>query len=830
MKRITFFLSLLLMIFAGVGSAWAQSFRVSDAPTNGQWGEHTYWYYIQNQDGNAWISTSYVDSDGYLMLNNTTQTLSEEGMWCLVGSETDGYKFYNKAAGTGKVLGFINKTGTSGDNTTYGASRASMVAYDGTQTSSTADNEVGFLFTRHTSSYNSSYDAFSLTGYSENNYKRYMNKRGSYLSYWQHNNVNQGTHKGSSFKFAAINVFEESLYHAEKLKETIDKTQLDNPFYWTSSSYNNLVNAIDQYSSYNETTIGDNKEAAIQALTNAMNLNVAELQDGDKVLLKNYAYTDRYIGCDGTKLTQNRTKASYPNIFTFKKQSDGKWKIYNEYYDMYVGTVPTTANTGIQMISGEDNATAFSVESAILGTANIADKTVNNTFWGQAGCNALHMGDESYGIVIWVPSATAKPSQFYFEKNDIKQTLKDIDEAIIKQANAENYIGYKVPNADVINATSTLKEATEDSHLSAYKALKATIAANTNSIAKPEIGKYYTIESAAYNGKYLAENYSTQVENCNKIISTSYNSNIVPALWQFEQATEDGKTDLYYIKNPNSAQYMSKITWKFKPMRMVEKSDSNVGLFDIFNTEHVSMPLSVTLVYYTDDKKSDRGTACINRNSSDGEDEIESWNATDTKNNNFRIKAVTSIPVSISAAGYATLNLPMAVSIPTGVKAYTGLKEGNVLKLTEISNGIIPAKTPVVLEGEEGKYNFEIAYGDATEKPENGLSGTLVPAIIADDASAYVLGNGSKGVAFYKVTSTTDRTIGANKAYAGSLNEAAAANVLLFSFGGTTTGINQVTTNNSKGSNIFFDINGRRVLYPAHGIFVNGNGEKVFIK
>ena len=75
MKRITFFLSLLLMIFAGVGSAWAQSFRVSDAPTNGQWGEHTYWYYIQNQDGNAWISTSYVDSDGYLMLNNTIYIL-----------------------------------------------------------------------------------------------------------------------------------------------------------------------------------------------------------------------------------------------------------------------------------------------------------------------------------------------------------------------------------------------------------------------------------------------------------------------------------------------------------------------------------------------------------------------------------------------------------------------------------------------------------------------------------------------------------------------------------------------------------------------------------
>lgn len=832
MKRLVFFLSLLLTCIVGVENALAQTFRVSDAPSNGQWGEHTYWYYIQNQDGNGWLGVNHT-TNNYLNLTTTECSQSEQEQWCLVGSETDGYVFYNKASGTGKILGITNQTGTDENTNNYGASRASMVDYNGTTESSTADNNVGFLFKRLNALYNQNgtYDAFKLSGTSGDT-QRHMNNRNGYLAYWATTEGNALKVAGSSFKFVAVNNFEETLYKTNLLINSVDKTELDNPFYYSSASYNSLISAYNQYKSYDETSIGDKKNTAIEALNNAMNLEIAELKDGDRVLLRNYSKTTTYIGCNGSKLTQNTQKASYPNIFTFKKQTDGKWKIYNEYYDMYVGAVPTTSNTGFPMVSGEDNATSYTIESSILGTANISDKTVNNNpnaFWGQSGCNGFHMGDAQYGIVVWETSANCKPSQFYFMKNDINQTMNDIDEAIIEQSNAAKYIGYTTPTEDVINAFNALKSSTNENHLSNYKALETAIANNNNSIVKPEVGKYYTIESAVFNGKYITESYTQKQGDDNQLMSASYGNNIMPALWQFEPVTDEGKTDLYYIKAANSGNCMSKIHWDYKPMRMVAKTDANVGQLDIFSKTHVSMPNSVTIVYYTNDDRSEtnRGTACIKRDSQNGDGYIESWNSTDSKNNNFRILEVTTIPVSISNAGYATINLPMAVTIPSGVKAYTGQKDGNVINLAEITTGVIPAETPVIIEANEGQYNFNIDFNNTDAKPENGLSGTLMPTTIANDATAYVLGNGSQGIAFYRINSATDRTIGANKAYATTTE--AASNALLFNFGGTTTSINNAVNDQTE-SNIYYDLNGHRVLYPTQGIFVKANGQKVLIK
>lgn len=59
----------------------------------------------------------------------------------------------------------------------------------------------------------------------------------------------------------------------------------------------------------------------------------------------------------------------------------------------------------------------------------------------------------------------------------------------------------------------------------------------------------------------------------------------------------------------------------------------------------------------------------------------------------------TSIDVTISDAGYATVNYPFAVKVIDGVTAYIGTasaQEG-IFNLKEIENGIIPANTPVVL-------------------------------------------------------------------------------------------------------------------------------------
>ena len=49
---------------------------------------------------------AYCNTEGKLRLSNSTTPADDNAnaLWCVVGSETDGYKFYNKASGTSKVL------------------------------------------------------------------------------------------------------------------------------------------------------------------------------------------------------------------------------------------------------------------------------------------------------------------------------------------------------------------------------------------------------------------------------------------------------------------------------------------------------------------------------------------------------------------------------------------------------------------------------------------------------------------------------------------------------------------------------------------------------
>ena len=89
--------------------------------------------------------------------------------------------------------------------------------------------------------------------------------------------------------------------------------------------------------------------------------------------------------------------------------------------------------------------------------------------------------------------------------------------------------------------------------------------------------------------------------------------------------------------------------------------------------------------------------------------------------------------------------------------------------------------------------------------------------------------NGGQGIGLYKIDSTSDRTIGANKAYATTdASDGNAPQMLSFNFG-NVTGITAIQGQKGE-NNTYYDLNGRRVLYPVHGIFVKGNGQKVYIK
>lgn len=193
-------------------------------------------------------------------------------------------------------------------------------------------------------------------------------------------------------------------------------------------------------------------------------------------------------------------------------------------------------------------------------------------------------------------------------------------------------------------------------------------------------------------------------------------------------------------------------------------------------------------------------------------------------NTNWYIEAVDKIPVSISAARYATIYAPVALTIPADVEAYAAEFTDGKVMLNPVE-GTIPANTGVVLEGNEGTYDFAITTTDANVN--SALSGNKATANVADDATAYILSKGTQGVGFYKLNST-ERTIQGGRAFytVPASTEAAIA----FIFGGEVTGINNAVSNDAQSNAPIYDLTGRKVAKAVKGGLYIQNGRKFIVK
>lgn len=206
-------------------------------------------------------------------------------------------------------------------------------------------------------------------------------------------------------------------------------------------------------------------------------------------------------------------------------------------------------------------------------------------------------------------------------------------------------------------------------------------------------------------------------------------------------------------------------------------------------------------------------------------------NSNDT-GSNWVIKKVTTVPVSITDAKYATVAFPFATKVATaGVKAYyaTGAADG-MITLVEYPEGIIPANEGALLYNETGATtaNLDIVTTENTVDGNKLMPATAKRSGFAANETYVLAKNSANEAAFLKNGLTV---IPANKAYIAAETIPAdnnGSNVLNFNFG-QVTGINGVVAADKAGVQ-YFDLQGRRVLYPAHGIFVTNTGKKVFVK
>ena len=177
--------------------------------------------------------------------------------------------------------------------------------------------------------------------------------------------------------------------------------------------------------------------------------------------------------------------------------------------------------------------------------------------------------------------------------------------------------------------------------------------------------------------------------------------------------------------------------------------------------------LNVTSNNCTQFELTNSSTADLVLNTTTAGDYTFKWDAT----NNKLSVIYPTYPVTLSAAGpggkgYATLFLPVAVTIPSGVSAYyqsgtdpTPLGENHTIDInfTKISGSQIPAETPVLLTG-TASSTPSFAYYSNTVSPVS--KGSLFKGVTkksnlssgleyTDGDYIYLLANSTHGVGFY---------------------------------------------------------------------------------
>ena len=217
------------------------------------------------------------------------------------------------------------------------------------------------------------------------------------------------------------------------------------------------------------------------------------------------------------------------------------------------------------------------------------------------------------------------------------------------------------------------------------------------------------------------------------------------------------------------------------------------------------------------------------------EESLESYQTTYPWNRFGTINAIPSTTsVVVGSAGLATYCSPFNLDFSDvkGVNAYIASgynAEDRKINMTRVKE--IPANTGFILKGSAGAYTIPVKYNEVSL--DNILVGTVMKTAIptsSDGYDNYILGNGEKGVAFYK---SSGGTLAANKAYLRlPASESSSAKAIRMSFDDdATTEILLLENENTEEtiSSPVYDLNGMQKSGISNGWNIV-NGKKILIK
>lgn len=782
-------------------------FHTSDAPTKSGWGANTYWYYI-TLNGKV-ISSAVGDSNG-LKIESSTEKSGEAAMWCVVGNATGGYRFYNKKTGHEKFLGLTNDAG-SGSWDNYGASRASMCA--ATTTHSTTATGTNFVF--------------QLLGSTEYYVKlkdadnRYLNDRGSYISYWS--NAAALGNSGSTIKFYAVDYNSEyasALASAENLisnKNGLEPlTPSDQPFYATQENFTILRNALEAIA---KPTTAEEATTAIEKINAAKATFIASENlptVGSKVVFKN-DYNGFYLSGSSVDVLATigsnneyrgylyglRTKSLNSVWILEKGSADKTYKLKNYATGLYVCGYPGSYGYTLDSKSGSDY--LISSTGSLNGTCAIGG-SINADNWmqcnyGQPSSNNAHIlfkqvynGGYSWGAGRWRMTTATE------DDLNMSMNLDDIE------ASGFNELPFITSDAAYVAAKETFNAAPTAEN---YKVLYR--------IAKEKLSNAYLRFKSQKSGAKMY-NMSCDGNRANSTETDTKEKTDISNIWQLK-LSDNGTFKFYNVNHK-------------KWLPALNDADHGGLSPEMKNAENEGAKYTI---YYTPTA----GFSFIDSNGKwmqvEGDGRINWWSSTQRQctETTWKFSEAEDITVALNknegdGKSYASVYLPFSISsVNDGVKAYVA-KEPETSEVTfiETTHGV-KAENGFLLISDNAALTATVNIGESNT--DSRMLGTLTNLNLTNvDKSTYrVFGRNSNGEVGFFTPSENLNEVKANRGFFTVSNGGA----LRLNFeDSVVSGIDAIEANQALHNAPIFDLSGRRVMNTVKGGLYIQNGRKFIVK
>lgn len=513
-----------------------------------------------------------------------------------------------------------------------------------------------------------------------------------------------------------------------------------------------------------------------------------------------------------TNLLANEDKA----FWSFEKSGYGV-KVYNKLANKYL-YIPTGDNQellqlndeGTELIVRPNNKGGFSLQKS--GNAN--------------ACFGHHVGAN---LGVWNNGDSYNAVQSKVEFYPVLDKAKGFLTSNVENVNTNvNLLGVYMSDADKAALKTEFQNATDFAALKTVNN-KLVKAVNTT----PDENAYYQIKSVAgvnANNYIYMSTINAQVNNTsNELVENNANATRIQSdkcnattLWKF--VPNDDKS-AYYLLNVNLNAYLGKITANEQASIAMVKDKAETVAYTLNHRSGTKFALVL-------------GDHCINAYYGGNSENIGRYDndgdGKDSEGNTWYLEKVTpSVSVPVSDAKYASVAFPYDTQVTGDVKAYyaSDIDVDGVITLSEYADGVIPANQGAILYNDGGATTavLNILTSSTAAAPTKNYLNAAVTKLAGFTANeTYALGKKANAEVAFMLNGLT--VISANKAYINKSDltgGSIASNVL--NFGQVATGVNTVVAGTNDGVQ-YFDLQGRRVLYPAHGIFVTNTGKKVLVK